>query len=103
MTQRSGDVSVSGSAEDRIAELRGEVAAFEAQLKELESEVNRLMQEEDIAAGRTFAQEIHSLRHDKMRVKVEILALQQKIRRLSLGYSEDAACMAADPANPFIH
>lgn len=102
MTQKNGGGFVSDSAAERIAELQQESAAFEARLKELDGEVKRLMQEEDIPAGKTFAKEIHEMRQDRMRLKVEILAVQQKIKRLSLGYGEDAVSLLADPANPLI-
>lgn len=102
MTQKNGGVFASDSAAERIEELRREAAAFEDKLKEMDDEIHRLMQEEDIPAGKVYAAEIHELRQDRMRVKVEILAVQQKIKCLSLGYGEDAVDMLSASAPPFV-
>lgn len=90
MTRKNG-AAASGSIDPggRIEELTAESERLRREQQRVDDEVKRLMAEEDIPAGKTYAREIHDLRQDKMRLEVEILFLQQKMRRLAMGLDEN--------------
>lgn len=88
------------SADQRIARLEAEIQALKAEKERLFAEERGLRDREDPSRRVSFAQEIFQLQHDQRRIEVDILAVEQKVRRLRLGYSEDAAS-APDPSGGF--
>lgn len=90
MTSPNGDASRSDpEVRRRIAELTEEIARFNLERQRAAAEERELRAREDPAKRISFANEIHDLRQDQLRLQVEIDLLERKIRRLELGYAED--------------
>lgn len=81
----------SKSVADRIEELRGDIARFEAELDAQKKSETDYRAREDMKNRVSFAREIFEAQQDQRRIEVEIEILKKRIRRLELGYSEDAA------------
>lgn len=82
----------------RIAQLREEIARFSLELARCEASQVEYRAKEDPVKRISHATEIFDLQQDKLRLRVEIELLEKKIRRLQLGYAEDAV-----PADPNSH
>ncbi len=82
----------------RIAELEAEIVRLEAEKGLAFAKEQDLRGQENPAERISFAQEIFQLQHEQRRLEVEVLFAQQKIRRLRLGYAEDAD-LSVDPAS----
>ena len=98
MTPPRADASSSDPATDaaaRIAELEADIARLNTEKAERFAEEQALRQRESQAERVSFAQEIFQLQRDQRRMEVEILLLETKIRRLRLGYDENA-CPTSD-------
>lgn len=74
----------------RVAELQGAIDLLQTERRHLTQRVKDYMAAEDPVAGVFHNQEIFAATQRRNMLEVEILALQQKIRRLQLGYDEDA-------------
>ena len=100
MTRPSADASKSDQAEvqARIVEIREEIARFSLELGRAAEAEKDFRAKEDPVKRVSHAREIFDLQQDQLRLKVEIDLLERKIRRLELGYAEDAA-----PATPDQH
>lgn len=93
MTRPNADESKSDAAavEARIGQLREEIAVFSKELAVCEIAQAEYRAKEDPVARISFAAEIFQCQQDKLRLRVEIELLEKKIRRLQLGYAEDAS------------
>lgn len=80
----------SKSANDRIAELRVELKALETEKAQRAAEEAEYRAKEDSVQRISFAKEIFDLHQDQLRLEVEAEFVRKKIRRLELGYAEDA-------------
>lgn len=70
---------------DTIPELEIEIIRIEAEESLCAEELAKFLAAEDPAGGVFFAQEIHNLRHDKLRLHVEKEFCRKKIARIRLG------------------
>jgi putative cell wall-binding protein len=89
---KSEDVDV----QTRIGQLREGIAALSLELAQSETDQAKYRTREDPAKRISFAAEIFQAQQDKLRLRVEIELLEKKIRRLELGYAEDAVPAETD-------
>ncbi len=92
MTSPSADESKSEDekVEARIVELQEEIVSFNLELAKAAAAEKEFRAQEDSKKRIYFASEIFNLQQDQLRLKVEIDIVKKKIRRLRLGYLEDA-------------
>ncbi len=88
---RNGAASGSEDAGARIAELAAELEELTARKLAVEAEVKRLRAAEDPAGGIFHHREIFAKSQEKLVLEVEMDLRRKRIRRLELGYAEDAA------------
>ncbi|MGE4552202.1 MAG: hypothetical protein AB7D57_03765 [Desulfovibrionaceae bacterium] len=81
----------------RLAELEVQAGEFEAEKARVRAQELDLRAQEDPAAHVSFAREIFELQQRQRVLEVEIDLARKKIRRLQLGYAEDAAPSAQPP------
>lgn len=93
MTSQNADASKSEDVdvEARIKELQDEIKQFTLELEQCIADQADFRAKENFAERITFAKEIFTCQQDKLRLQVEIELLEKKIRRLQLGYAEDAS------------
>ena len=99
MASRPADASSSDPAQARILELEALSARLAAEKAARFAEEQDLRRQENPAQRVSFAKEIFELQHEQRRLEVEVLFVEQKIRRLRLGFAEDDA--GADPSGGF--
>ncbi len=92
MTNDNANIPDSEENEEARAE---EIAALEAEYRDLEGqklrceqEVRRLRSSEDHKAGIFYAREIFTAQHEKLRLEVEMEFRRKRANRLRLGYEE---------------
>lgn len=72
--------------EQLVSTLNREIEEFEALRADYFKQVQELMAQEDVKAGRVFAKEIFELKQERLRMETEVLARRNKLRRLAMGY-----------------
>lgn len=90
---------LTGNLADNLAIAEMDIPALEAEIARIESEeteclnkLNSTLASENPAAGIFFAQEIHALKQDKLRLNVEKEFCRKRIARLQFeGECEDGA------------
>ena len=73
-----------------IADLELEIGLIEQEEKACQAELADLLAREDAAAGQFFAQEIHSLKQDRLRLNVEKEFCRKRIARLRFENEADS-------------
>lgn len=91
---RNDAASGSEAPTARIAALGAEIEELAERKRAVEAEIKRLRVAEDPAAGIFHHQEIFSQSQEKLVLEVEMDLRRKKIRRLELGYAEDAVPQA---------
>lgn len=104
MTNPNADASKSEDlqVEERIVEIQAEIEGFKLELERCAAEEKDFRSREDMEKHIAFAKEIFTLQQDQLRIRVEIDILEKKIRRLRLGYLEDAAPVQDSSAKGFV-
>lgn len=92
------DTETDANVQGRIAQLCEEIARFSLELAQCEAAQADYRAKEDPVKRISHAAEIFETQQEKLRLRVEIELLEKKIRRLKLGYAEDAV-----PADPGQH
>lgn len=87
----------SKSVNDRIAELNVELEALVAEKAARAAKQAEYRAKEDPAQRVSYAAEIFQLQQDQLRLEVEAEFVRKKIKRLQLGYAEDAAPVSGTP------
>ena len=76
------------SASEKIKAIEAEIKDLTRQKEEHEIKVRELMQSENPASGKFYAQEIFQHKQDKLRLEVELDWRQKRINRLTRGMEE---------------
>jgi len=76
------------STSEKIKAIEAEIEDLTRQKEDHEKKVRELMQSEDPAAGKFYAQEIFQHKQDRLRLEVELDWRQKRIKRLRLGMEE---------------
>ena len=85
----------------RVDELEAQALEFEAEKTRVSAQERELRAKEDPVAHISFAQQIFELQQRQRVLEVEIDLVRKKIRRLKLGYAEDAQ-PSAQPTDGFL-
>jgi predicted nucleic acid-binding Zn-ribbon protein len=87
----------------RIAELTELMARFTLEREQAAAQERDYRAREDAARRIDFAREIFELHQEQLRLQVEVELVRKKIRRLELGYAEDASPNTAEgPQEDFL-